>query len=98
MTVPLHPCRPPPALAARYGERYRLPMVLAETDIRGRRAVSLLPAYRFQQPVASRLAGFLPQMSHWPWTDPPPRERVPPVDLQPAAMSLPIRMPIARSA
>lgn len=165
------------ALAAQYGERYRLPMVLAETNIRGfpsdraswlrytleqyelavasgvplegycwfptvdscdwdsllarparridpvgvwalepdgttRRTsmtlaweaaaagapVSLLPAYRFQQPVASRLAGFLPQMSHWPWTDPPPRERVPPVDLQPAAMCLSIRTPTARSA
>lgn len=37
-----------------------------------------LPAYRFQPPVAGWLAGWLPQMAHWDWQDPPPSEvRVP---------------------
>jgi hypothetical protein len=35
-----------------------------------------LPAYRFQQPVAGWLAGWLPQMSHWDWQDPPAAELV----------------------
>ena len=30
-----------------------------------------LPAYRFQPPVVDDLAGFLPQMAHWDWVDPP---------------------------
>jgi len=33
-----------------------------------------LPAYRFQPPVSDWLRGWLPQMSHWPWQDPPPAE------------------------
>jgi len=36
-----------------------------------------LPAYRFQEPVAGWLAGWLPQMSHWAWRDPPSAEVVP---------------------
>ena len=35
-----------------------------------------LPAYRFQSPAADLLAGFLPQMAHWDWID-PPREVAP---------------------
>jgi beta-glucosidase/6-phospho-beta-glucosidase/beta-galactosidase len=35
-----------------------------------------LPAYRFQPPVAGWLKGWLPQMSHWEWQDPPPSEIV----------------------
>jgi beta-glucosidase/6-phospho-beta-glucosidase/beta-galactosidase len=35
-----------------------------------------LPAYRFQEPVAGWLAGWLPQMSHWDWQDPPAAELV----------------------
>jgi len=35
---------------------------------------SALPAYRFQPPVAGWIAGWLPQMAHWEWRDPPPRE------------------------
>jgi glycosyltransferase involved in cell wall biosynthesis len=30
-----------------------------------------LPAYRFQSPLDSTLAGFLPLMEHWEWEDPP---------------------------
>ncbi len=37
-----------------------------------------LPAYRFQEPLNERLAGFLPQMAHWPWQDPPAVELVHP--------------------
>lgn len=36
-----------------------------------------LPAYRFQPPVSEWLRGWLPQMSHWAWQDPPPAEIVP---------------------
>ena len=36
-----------------------------------------LPAYRFQPPVSEWLRGWLPQMSHWDWQDPPPAEIVP---------------------
>ena len=42
-------------------------------------AVASLPAYRFQQPCATQLAGLLPAMSHWPWQDPPEGETIPPV-------------------
>jgi hypothetical protein len=38
-----------------------------------------LPAYRFQEPCAEQLAGFLPQMAHWPWQDPPARDVVVPL-------------------
>jgi beta-glucosidase/6-phospho-beta-glucosidase/beta-galactosidase len=36
---------------------------------------SALPAYRFQEPVASWLAGFLPFMAHWDWQPPPTAPR-----------------------
>ncbi len=35
-----------------------------------------LPAYRFQPPVAGWLAGWLPQMAHWDWKEPPAHEVV----------------------
>jgi beta-glucosidase/6-phospho-beta-glucosidase/beta-galactosidase len=35
-----------------------------------------LPAYRFQEPAASWLAGFLPFMAHWDWQPPPVEEQV----------------------
>jgi beta-glucosidase/6-phospho-beta-glucosidase/beta-galactosidase len=34
-----------------------------------------LPAYTFRRPVADWLAGWLPQMSHWDWVEPPAGER-----------------------
>ena len=37
-----------------------------------------LPAYRFQPPVDRWLRGWLPQMAHWDWQDPPPAEVVSP--------------------
>ena len=33
-----------------------------------------LPAYRFQPPVSGWLAGWLPQMAHWDWQEPPAAE------------------------
>ena len=33
-----------------------------------------LPAYRFQPPVSDWLTGWLPQMAHWDWQDPPAAE------------------------
>jgi beta-glucosidase/6-phospho-beta-glucosidase/beta-galactosidase len=38
-----------------------------------------LPAYRFQSPCDIQLAGLLPQMRHWEWTDPPTHDVIPPV-------------------
>jgi beta-glucosidase/6-phospho-beta-glucosidase/beta-galactosidase len=35
-----------------------------------------LPAYRFQPPVAGALTGWMPQMAHWDWQDPPAAELV----------------------
>ena len=40
---------------------------------------AVLPAYTFQEPVASQLAGYLPQLASWPWVDPPEEEHVPPL-------------------
>lgn len=35
---------------------------------------SALPAYRFRWPVSEWLEGFMPQMSHWDWQEPPEEE------------------------
>jgi hypothetical protein len=35
-----------------------------------------LPAYELQPPVATWLAGWLPQMAHWRWETPPAAELV----------------------
>jgi hypothetical protein len=40
----------------------------------GMRAAEL-PAYRFEEPVASWLTGWLPHMSHWEW-EPAPRAEI----------------------
>jgi beta-glucosidase/6-phospho-beta-glucosidase/beta-galactosidase len=37
-------------------------------------AAADLPAYRLRPPVDRRLAGWLPQMAHWDWRDPPAAE------------------------
>jgi beta-glucosidase/6-phospho-beta-glucosidase/beta-galactosidase len=49
----------------------------------GTRAADL-PAYRFQPPVAGALAGWLPQMAHWDWQDPPGLEVRSEVEADPA--------------
>ena len=46
-----------------------------------------LPAYRFQAPCDSQLAGLLPQMQHWDWQDPPGQEFLPPVPITVAESS-----------
>jgi len=59
------------------------------TDVWERAASGLpvddLPAVRFQSPCDTELAGLLPALAHWPWTDPPASCAVPPqrVDLPP---------------
>jgi len=62
-----------------------------------------LPAYRLQSPCDEQLAGFLPQLSHWRWQEPPAGELVPPLvtlphleeplvqpDARPAASAVPV--------
>jgi hypothetical protein len=44
--------------------------------------VSHLPAYRWQPPNTSHLAGFLPALSHWPWQDAREDELVPAILVQ----------------
>jgi len=51
-----------------------------EAAAAGARAADL-PAYRFQPPCDAQLAGFLPQMGHWDWQDPPDGDRLPAVTL-----------------
>ncbi len=56
----------------------RRPSSMSEAYARaagGARAAEL-PAYRFQHPVAGWLAGWLPQMAHWEWQEPPAHELV----------------------
>jgi hypothetical protein len=49
-----------------------------------------LPAYRLQEPMASWLAGYLPQMAHWNWSEPPHWEitGAPPGDAEFAPLSI----------
>ncbi|TFV66444.1 glycosyl hydrolase family protein, partial [Blastococcus sp. CT_GayMR20] len=54
-----------------------------------------LPAYRFQPPCDAQLAGFLPQMAHWPWEDPPAVDAVAPIRIpedreEPAVSDIPV--------
>ncbi len=49
-------------------------------------ASSRLPAYRFQPPCDSQLAALLPELSHWPWEDPPDAELVPPIAPDPRSV------------
>jgi hypothetical protein len=58
------------------GDRERHPSTMSAAftqAARGARAADL-PAYRFRPPVSEWLAGWLPQMAHWPWVDPPADE------------------------
>jgi len=41
-----------------------------------------LPAYRWQSPCDSQLAGLAPHLKHWPWQDPPATEIVPPLTVR----------------
>jgi glycosyltransferase involved in cell wall biosynthesis len=65
------------------GSRRRTAMTDAWERAAAGAPVEQLPAVRFQSPCDAELAGLLPLMSHWPWTDPPPAVAVPPqrVDL-----------------
>jgi beta-glucosidase/6-phospho-beta-glucosidase/beta-galactosidase len=59
-------------------ERRRSSMSAADAAAARGENASELPAYRFQPPVSGWLRGWLPQMEHWEWQDPPPAEVVPP--------------------
>jgi len=61
------------------GDRSRSVFTDAWEAAVGGASVASLPAYRFQQPCATQLAGLLPAMSHWPWQDPPREETTAPV-------------------
>ncbi|MBW3641694.1 MAG: family 1 glycosylhydrolase [Actinobacteria bacterium] len=49
---------------------------------------SALPAFELKEPVATWLAGFRPQMSHWQWRPPPPHEVAPAVTSPDARIEL----------
>ncbi len=53
-------------------------MSLAYRSAAGGTPAAELPAYRFQPPVDQWLAGWLPQMAHWDWREPPVEEQVHP--------------------
>ncbi|MGH9222338.1 MAG: family 1 glycosylhydrolase [Acidimicrobiales bacterium] len=55
-------------------ERRRSSMAAAYIRAANGTPASDLPAYRFRPPVSDWLLGWLPQMSHWDWQDPPPAE------------------------
>jgi hypothetical protein len=57
-----------------------------ETAAAGASAADL-PAYRFQPPCDSQLAGLLPLMQHWDWQDPPAQEFLPPAGITVAESS-----------
>ena len=65
------------------GRRRRTEMTQAWERAAAGLAVQDLPAVRFQSPCDTELAGLLPALAHWPWTDPQPGSVVPPrrVDL-----------------
>ena len=54
----------------------RRPSVMSEAYARaaGGAPAAALPAYRFAEPVATWLRGYLPQMSHWDWQPRPDGE------------------------
>lgn len=47
-----------------------------------------LPAYRFREPVSTWLAGWLPQMAHWDWQDPPVYDTDPPLPTGPIELRI----------
>lgn len=66
-----------------------------EAAARGAGAADL-PAYRFQPPANEVLAGFLPQMQHWDWVDPPRGSAPAPIqidDSRETAMTEPVTDP-----
>jgi beta-glucosidase/6-phospho-beta-glucosidase/beta-galactosidase len=64
-------------------ERHRSCMSDAYALAAGGAPSSELPAYRFREPVATWLQGWLPQMSHWDWQDPPIYDTDPPMPVGP---------------
>ncbi|MDP9397209.1 MAG: glycosyltransferase, partial [Actinomycetota bacterium] len=79
------------------GSRRSTSMTRAWTAAAAGAPAATLPAYRLQSPAAERLAGYLPQLAHWPWQDPSPEDLVPPVQVPPAAMPRLAALPVSRS-
>lgn len=52
-------------------ERHSSSMSTSYVKAAGGAPAAELPAYRFRPPVSEWLKGWLPQMSHWAWQDPP---------------------------
>jgi beta-glucosidase/6-phospho-beta-glucosidase/beta-galactosidase len=63
----------------RGGSRMRTPFTdVWEAAVAGAAAAEL-PAYRFQPPCDSQLTGFVEQLGHWPWQEPPSDETPTPI-------------------
>ena len=80
------------------GARRDTSMTRAWTAVAAGAPAAALPAYRLQSPAAERLAGYLPQMAHWAWEDPPAEDAVPPVQVSPVevpAVEVPTVAPAA---
>ncbi len=63
-------------------ERRESSMATAYRRAAGGAPASALPAYRFQPPVSRWLQGWMPQMAHWEWRDPPAAEVRPPAPVR----------------
>jgi hypothetical protein len=69
----------------------RRPSCMSESYARavGGAPAAELPAYRFRPPVAEWLRGWLPQMAHWDWQDPPVYPSDPPPPEGPVELRIP---------
>ncbi|GER23074.1 hypothetical protein NCCP1664_15700 [Zafaria cholistanensis] len=69
------------------GQRLRTSFTDAWEAVAAGKSVAELPAYRFQAPCDRQLRGFVPLMAHWPWTDLPATEIVPPLNVKEPPMN-----------
>jgi beta-glucosidase/6-phospho-beta-glucosidase/beta-galactosidase len=69
----------------------RRPSCMSESYSRAARGApaAALPAYRFRPPVAGWLRGWLPQMAHWDWEEPPVYPSDPPPPVGPVELRIP---------
>jgi beta-glucosidase/6-phospho-beta-glucosidase/beta-galactosidase len=69
----------------------RRPSCMSESWERAAQGASAaeLPAFRFREPVAGWLRGWLPQMAHWQWQDPPVYPSDPPPPEGPVELRIP---------
>jgi len=64
------------------GDRRRTAFTIAWEAAAAGLPAARLPAYRFQSPCDAQLAGLLPALEHWPWTDPADAHHVPAVTVE----------------